>query len=73
MAHKLLSEDINERKTTHKVFTLPKFEGKFGFSIFVGGKELFIGVCVAEVEIERIVKKKLYKTPKAGVRIFQLD
>lgn len=72
MAHKLLSEDVIEKKKV-KRFTLPSFSGKFGFSVFVGQKEVFIGLQVGEVEIERITRRKILKTPKAGVRVFKFD
>lgn len=72
MAYKLLNEETKEEKI--KQFRLPNLGGKFGFSIFTGKKEIFIGLSVGEVEIEQIVRKRMIKTPKKGtVKVFRFD
>ena len=76
MANKLLPRDIslNQTKKTLKRFHVPNFNGKFGFSVFVGTKEVFIGVSVGEVEIEHIVRKKLLRMPsRVKVRTYNFD
>ena len=72
MSHKLLTEDIVERKSK-KSLKLPYLGGKFGVSIFVGRKEVFVGVSVGEVEVEQIVRKRMVKNVKGKVRVLQFD
>lgn len=73
MAHKLLEEPIKENKKTIRAFKLPKLNGKFGVAIFVGGQEVFLGIAISSVEIEQIVKRRMVKNVKAGVRVLQFD
>jgi len=73
MAHKLSYHSEAENIPKRKQFNLPQFNGKIGFSLFFGTREVFIGIAIAEVEIERIVRKRILKTPKAGVRVFRFD
>lgn len=75
-AHKLLTDEVNETKKKSKKYTLkiPNMTGKFGVSLFVGRKEIFIGVSVGEVEIEQIVRRKMLKIPQKGtVKVFRWD
>lgn len=74
MAHKLLTEIIERKhgKET-KNFDLGQFQGKFGISIFLWMKEIFVGISISEVEIERVVKKKMVKNVKGKVRVLQFD
>lgn len=75
MAHKLLTDGVNEQKRTKKRFkiSIPSMMGKFGLSLFVGQREVFIGLMVGQVEIERIIRKRLIKAPKASVKVFRWD
>ncbi len=75
MSHKLLDEPIVETKPKRKWYHLqfPKLEGKFGFSFFVGKKEVFLGIAVGDVEIEKIVRKRLVKTVKGKVKVYRFD
>jgi len=76
MSHKLLSTDIelHDSPKKGKQLTIPSFNGKFGAAIFIGGKEIFLGVSIAEVEIERIVRKRLLKAPSKGkVKVLNFD
>lgn len=76
MAHKLLDIDMPLKQPKIKRFhvKMPSMTGKFGFSLFIGKKEVFIGVSVGEVEIEQIVRKRLVKLPKkASVKVFRFD
>ncbi len=76
MVHKLLSEDINESPNKRKKYTLkvPNMTGKFGFSLFIGHKEIFIGVSVGEVEIEQVIRRRMLKTPQKGtVKVYRWD
>lgn len=71
MAHKTIELDIPVKQKRR--YTLPQFEGKFGMSLFVGGKEIFIGIQIAEVSIEKIVRQRLVKTQKGKVNVFKFD
>ena len=72
MSHKLLTDNVVE-KPRKKRFTMPNIEGKFGIALFVGGKEVFIGVVVGNVDIERITRQRMIKAPHAGVKVFRFD
>lgn len=53
---------------------LPSMTGKFGLALFIGKKEVFIGVAVNEVEIEQVVRKRFIKAPSKGkVNVFNFD
>lgn len=73
MAHKLTEEveTIGNKKV--KRFKVPEINGKFGVALFLGGKEVFIGVAVSSVEIEHVIKRRLLQSPKAGVKTFNFD
>jgi hypothetical protein len=71
MAHKLTEDEQVVIKKTK--YNLPNIEGKFGFSLFIGSKELFIGIQISEVLIERVVRKKLVKLNKGKVKTFSFD
>lgn len=73
MAHKLIEEDLIETRKTKKKFTMPDMEGKFGFAVYMGGKEYFFGLTVGNVTIEKIVRTRMIKTPKAGVKVLRID
>lgn len=71
MAHKL-PLDIPDRPKKKK-FSLPDFSGRFGFSFFIGKKELFIGVMMSDVVLESVVRRRVVKTQPAMVRTFGFD
>ena len=74
MAHRLLEEPIIEtRKKTRTLLKLPAFEGKFGIALFIGGKEVFLGVAVADVQKEEVVKRRYIKPHQGTVRVFRMD
>ncbi len=76
MAHKLLVDPVIEgtsRKTKRFNLKVPNLTGKFGISVFTGKKEIFLGMAVAEVEIEQVVRRRMVKVPKAKVRVFRFD
>jgi len=75
MANKL-NRPVDEQKPTSKRFKvkIPSMTGKFGFSLFVSKKELFIGVLVGEVEVEQVIRKRMVKVPKKGtVKVYRFD
>lgn len=72
MAHKILPEVIEATPKKEKL-NLGQFQGKFGISIFLWMKEIFVGISISEVEIERVVKKKMVKNVKGKVRVLQFD
>lgn len=57
----LISETPEVKKKKQYQITLPNVTGKFGFSICIGKKELFIGIAVADIEVETVVKRKKKK------------
>lgn len=71
MAHKLLPVETVERK--RKKLNLPYLGGKFGLALFIGNKEVFIGVQIGEVEVEKIIRKRFVSSSKAKVRVMQFD
>ena len=75
MAHKLLEESVVEKPKKRKIYRLklPKITGKFGVSLFTGTREVFIGIAVGEVEIERIIRKRFVKPQKGTVKVFRFD
>ena len=75
MAHKLLEYPEPEpRKRNRFHFTMPSFEGKYGVSIFIGGKEIFHGVGISTVILEQVVRRRFLKVPKdSKVRVFNFD
>lgn len=56
-----------------KRFSLPKINGRFGFSFYVGMKEVFIGIAVVDVILEQIIRKRTVKIPKAETRTYGFD
>jgi hypothetical protein len=74
MANKLIEEPLLEtRKRKQYRIKLPKIEGKFGFSLYIGNKEIFIGLAVADVVTEQVVRKRLVKAPKSGIKVIRFD
>lgn len=64
MAHEIPDinwDDVEKLRKVRKV-TLPDIQGKFGISISVGRKEIFIGVAIAKIELETVIRKKKMKT-----------
>lgn len=60
MAHEIAdSEPVKKQKKY--TFKLPELSGKFGLSFNVGKKEFFIGLAVATIEIETVVRKRRSK------------
>jgi hypothetical protein len=64
--------DGNGQKTEKKI-TLPNLEGKFGLSLYLGKKEIFIGIQIGDVEIERVIRKRMIKAPKGNVKVLRFD
>ena len=71
MSHKLYLDEEEIKK--QKRFTLPNIEGKFGISFYIGKKEIFLGLQLSDVIIETITRRRMIKTPKAGVRVLRFD
>lgn len=71
MAHKIpLDIPIKGRKLR---FSLPNFSGRFGFSFFLGSKELFIGLMLSDVILEKIIRRRVVKISPAKVRTYGFD
>lgn len=60
MAHAILAPEPTKKKRLLHI-KLPNLQGRYGFSINVGTKALFIGVAVANIEVETVTKTKRYK------------
>ncbi len=74
MSHKLLESELPESKKTSKLqINWPRAEGKIGCSLYLWGKELFIGIVLSEVITETVVKKRSVKIPKSNVKVFPFD
>ena len=71
MAHKLLPFETIVKKETR--LKLPNIQGKFGLSIFIGGRELFLGLSINEVVMEQVIRRKFIKTPKGTAKTFNFD
>lgn len=71
MAHKI---NLNFKpKGRIRRFSLPHINGRFGFSIFVGSYEVFLGFVVSDVEIEKIIKRQVAKISQGTARTFGFD
>ena len=71
MAHKILPDFPTKGRV--RKFSLPKINGRFGFSLFFGSYEVFRGVVVSDVEIEKIIKRKVVKISPAQTRTYGFD
>ena len=71
MAHKI-PLDIPTKGRVRK-FSLPHINGRFGFSLFFGSYEVFLGVVVSDVEIEKIIKRRVAKINQGTARTFGFD
>lgn len=72
MAHRLLESELPETTVKKTRFRLkwPSLEGKYGLSLFVGGKEIFLGIALADVIKEEVVRKRYVKPQKGKVKVF---
>lgn len=71
MAHKLLAEEVLGKRLSK--FKLPTVNGRFGISVYVGTKEVFLGVQINPVIEETIIKKRSLVTLKSKVSVFNFD
>lgn len=65
MAHEVLPD---EQPKTEKRFNFktPDLTGKFGLSLNIGKKEFFIGIAIANIDIETVVRRKKQKILKTS-------
>jgi hypothetical protein len=63
----------NREPQPKKKFTIPKINGRVGFSFYIGMKEVFIGIAFADVILEQILRKRTVKLPKAETRTYGFD
>ena len=65
---------VHKAIDTFKRWIKPVDIGRYGLSLNVGSKEIFIGVCLTRIETEVIVrrKNKRIKVKTTGVRIIDL-
>lgn len=66
MAH-LIQQEAPKPKKQFK-FKMPSLAGKFGFSLEFFSKQVFIGIAIAEIEVESVVKQKRYKVFKSRTK-----
>jgi len=71
MAHKVLLD--SKPKGRVRKFSLPHINGRFGFSLFFGSYEIFLGFVVSDVLIEQIIKKRVAKISQGTARTFGFD
>lgn len=70
-AHRQVLDE--QSPTKRKQYIMPSLSGKYGIAFLIRGKQLFIGIELDDVEIERVVRRKLVKTPKRSVRVLRYD
>lgn len=70
MAHRLTDKIFSKGK---RKFLIPKINGRFGFSVYIGMKEIFVGVALADVILEQLIRKRTVKIPKAETRTYGFD
>lgn len=62
MAHLIESDIPKENKTFNLFkFRLPNLTGKFGISLCFGTKEIFLGLAVADIEVQTVVQREKKK------------
>lgn len=64
MAHLLDPLVIERPKKEKRKLKLPSLGGKYGFAIFTKTKEFFIGIQIADVEVEKVIRTT--KSPRKG-------
>jgi hypothetical protein len=72
MAHKLLPITFNETRAKRN-YTLPKINGKFGFAIMIGSKEIFVGIALNDVVEEKVIRKRFLNIKKGQVKTYGFD
>lgn len=70
MAHKVFLPDEKD-KSKKKFKFIP--EGKVGFSVYLGSKEVFVGITIANVIQETITRSRKIKTTPGTVQIYPFD
>ena len=74
MAHKLLEDEIIESIVKKKKrISFSGLEGKFGIAVFIGSKELFLGLSIGNVIREEKIIRRTIKAPNNTVRVFKFD
>lgn len=71
MAHLIIPEIPTKGRVRR--FSLPHINGRFGFSLFFGSYEVFLGVVVSDVEIEKIIKRRVAKISQGTARTYGFD
>ncbi len=71
MAHKVILD--SKPKGRVRKFLFPHINGRFGFSLFIGAYEIFLGFVVSDVEIEKIIKRRVAKISQGTARTFGFD
>lgn len=68
-----VSPDIIEKKQKKFTIKMPNVEGKIGISFNFGKKEVFIGIAVATISMETIVRQRKQKVLSAPGKIKVID
>ena len=70
MAHLIESDPVE--KVVKRPFTfIPKhISGKFGLSLCIGKKDIFLGFLISDIEVEKIIRRKVLRNQKAKTKIF---
>lgn len=74
MAHRLLESDlpVKQKKRTW-ISYIPKMEGRFGLSLYFGGKEYFLGLSVNDTVKEQVIRKRSVVVPKGEAKVLSMD
>jgi hypothetical protein len=73
MAHFVPSPESLPKKKRSISFKMPNINGRIGASLYLGTKELFLGIVFSDVITEQIIRKKIVKVPKADTRVLGFD
>lgn len=69
MAHLIpLSEKPRAKEKQYRI-SFPDITGKIGFSFFFLNKEVFIGIALADVEIEKVIRKRKTKVLRSPTKV----
>lgn len=71
MAHRIPVEI--PKRTGKRRFSLPNLSGRFGFSFFIGTKEIFLGIMLSDVVLESVIRRRVVKISPSKVRTYGFD
>ena len=74
MANKLTLEEPKQLRTKAlRKFKLPSLQGQYGFSFIFRQKQLFIGIVISQIEIEKFIKRRRIELKPTETHVVDLD